>query len=356
MTTVRPKPPPISSDSPIAPDSDSLASEDDRYADTRSLSASVTDYPTHWGRRYHRYREGSYLYPNDDPEAERLDDQHDILNSYFDGQLFFCPIDPDSCRRILDIGTGTGIWPIELAESGKLPQAEITGIDLSPIQPEMVPENVTFEIQDCSDTDWSRPADHLDLIHARFMAGSLTSYRNLIRTSRRYLKPGDGWLELHELHTQPQCDDGTMPKDWKFTEWEEKVHFASKSKIRPARPVRVAQHLQHWMEECGYVDVSQLIFKIPLGPWPRDKKLKAIGQRFGNNWIAGLPGFSYKLFGGDGLGWSRDEIELKLVDVRKSLAMKDVHAYLRYYVVIGRRPSRDEEREIRERRRRGEED
>lgn len=353
-----PKPPPISNNSPIAPDSDSLASDinDDRLADTQSLSASITDYPTHWGRRYHRYREGSYLFPNDESEAERLDNQHDIFTNYFDGRLFFTPLEPESCHRVLDIGTGTGIWPIELAESGQLPNAQFTGIDLSAIQPNMVPESVTFEIQDCSDADWCRPFGQLDFIHARTMAGALASYKNLIRTSRRYLKPGDGWLELHEVHPQPQCDDGTMPKDWKFAEWEERLHHASRRKVDPPRPVRVAHDLEHWMEECGYVDVSQLIFKLPLGPWPKNQKLKDIGGQYGQNWVEGLPGFSYKLFGDAGLGWSRDEIELGLVEVRKSLAMKEVHAYIRYYVVFGRRPSEQEERELLARRRRGEED
>lgn len=36
-------------------------------------------------------------------------------------------------KRILDIGTGTGIWAIQMAEQN--PESTIWGIDLSPIQP-----------------------------------------------------------------------------------------------------------------------------------------------------------------------------------------------------------------------------
>jgi len=43
------------------------------------------------------------------------------------------------------------------------------------------------------------------------------------------------------------------------------------------------------------------------------------------------------------LNWSREEIEVMLADVRKAAAMKEVHSYQRYYVVYGRRPSKDEE-------------
>lgn len=352
------RPPPIrSSDSPIAPDSDDLASEPDGHAaDTQSLSASITDYPVHWGRRYHRYREGSYPFPNDAPESDRLNDQHEIFNTYFQGKLYWAPLDPDKCFKVLDIGTGTGIWPIELAESNQLPNANITGIDLSAIQPEMVPENVTFEIQDCTDSDWLRDPGQTDYIHSRFMAGSIVHWKQLLRTSYQHLRPGTGYLELHEIDPQPQCDDGTMPRDWKFLEWEEKLNYAAQKKLKTPRPIRVARHLAPLMHECGFEDVYPFEYKIPLGSWPKDKKLKSIGAAMCNNWASGLQGFTYKLFGDHGLGYSRTEIELELMDVRRSLAMKDVHAYVSYFVVIGRRPTAREEREIRARRDRGEED
>lgn len=35
--------------------------------------------------------------------------------------------------RILDLGTGTGIWAIDMAD--KYPEAEVIGVDLSVIQP-----------------------------------------------------------------------------------------------------------------------------------------------------------------------------------------------------------------------------
>jgi SAM-dependent methyltransferase len=358
-----PRPPPISNNSPIAPDSDSLASDSggttadgDRLADTQSLSPSVTDYPVYWGRRYHRYREGSYVFPNDESESERLDHLHDIFSNYFERRLFNAPIDPETCQQVLDIGTGTGIWAVELAESGRLPYAQITGTDLSAIQPELVPEEVSFEIQDCSDSDWMRPLASLDLIHARHMAGSLARYQDFIKTARKYLRPGTGYLELHEVHPQPKCDDATMPEDWKFLEWEENISYASTRRLRPPRPTRVAHKLEEWLKRSGFEDVISMEYKVPLGSWPKDHRMKEIGIQYAANWSDGLPGFSYKLLGAEGLGWSRDEIELNLLEVRRSLAQREVHAYMAYYIVFGRRPTAREERERMERQARGEED
>jgi methylase of polypeptide subunit release factors len=48
-----------------------------------------------------------------------------------DGKLYFAPI--ESPKRVLDIGTGTGIWAMDFGD--EFPEAEVTGTDISPIQP-----------------------------------------------------------------------------------------------------------------------------------------------------------------------------------------------------------------------------
>jgi methylase of polypeptide subunit release factors len=42
-----------------------------------------------------------------------------------DGELYRAPIS-DSVSRVLDIGTGTGIWAIDMAD--KFPNAHVTGM------------------------------------------------------------------------------------------------------------------------------------------------------------------------------------------------------------------------------------
>jgi hypothetical protein len=56
----------------------------------------------------------AYIFPNDLMECDRLDLQHEALKLLHDEKIYFAPLkDP---KRILDIGTGTGIWPIEMGE------------------------------------------------------------------------------------------------------------------------------------------------------------------------------------------------------------------------------------------------
>ncbi len=114
-------------------DYDSAVSDSDYASLTTSLSSSVTNYVYENGRRYHRFREGQYLFPNDEVEQDRLDMVHHIDRLMLGGALFKAPIST-SPQRVLDIGTGTGIWALEFAD--EFPSAEVLGIDLSPIQPQ----------------------------------------------------------------------------------------------------------------------------------------------------------------------------------------------------------------------------
>lgn len=64
-------------------------------------------------RRYHSYKDG-YLLPNDDTERERLDLTHHLFCLTLDGDL--CLTKLNNPERILDVGTGTGIWAIEMGD------------------------------------------------------------------------------------------------------------------------------------------------------------------------------------------------------------------------------------------------
>lgn len=100
----------------IVVDQDDLGRDDGYESDTHtaastSLASSVRDYAFENGRRYHKFREGRYNFPNDDVEQEREDMKHAMVKLLCQ-QLHFAPIG-DNPQQILDIGTGTAIWAIE---------------------------------------------------------------------------------------------------------------------------------------------------------------------------------------------------------------------------------------------------
>jgi len=90
----------------------------------------------------------AYVFPNDVSERNRLEYQNAIImTKLLGGKLHLAPFTP-KCppRRVLDVATGTGDWPILMGDM--YPDAYVEGIDLSPIQPPLVPPNVWFFVQD----------------------------------------------------------------------------------------------------------------------------------------------------------------------------------------------------------------
>jgi hypothetical protein len=111
--------PPIEAERPLSPppNNDSEVPEDDGYASTvgsaesTSLSSSVRDYQFENSRRYHKFKEGLYQFPNDLPEQEREDMKHTVAVHLLGGKLHRSPL--ESPQKIIDVGTGTGSWAID---------------------------------------------------------------------------------------------------------------------------------------------------------------------------------------------------------------------------------------------------
>lgn len=166
----------------IVVDEDELESdpgyESDRasFAST-SLSSSARDYLFENGRRYHRFREGRYNFPNDEAEQDREDMKHACVKMLCQ-QLYFAPLDERNVQNVLDIGTGTGIWAIEMGD--QLPAANVVGIDLSPIQPDWVPSNVHFVVDD-AESEWLYPDDHFDYVHSRHTVMAIKDWPKLYK-------------------------------------------------------------------------------------------------------------------------------------------------------------------------------
>ncbi|KAF2752173.1 S-adenosyl-L-methionine-dependent methyltransferase [Sporormia fimetaria CBS 119925] len=304
-----------------------------RYSSTRSVNQSIFEYVRENGRTYHRYQAGSYPFPNDQPENDRLELQYEILKVLMRGKNYFAPLDERNTRKILDIGTGTGKWAIEMGN--KFPHAEITGTDLSPIQPEWVPNNVKFVIDDANEEDWM--IDPQDFIHTRVMLGCFEDFRVIIAKAFRHLKPG-GWMESQEYMPTVYCDDGTMSPDYAFAEW---TQTQDKAAMNLGKPLRIANKLKRWYEQAGFVDVHEEVFRLPINSWPKDPRFKMLGKFSAENLLDGLQAFSLQLFQ-KGLNWTKEEIEVYLVGVRQALLDRSVHAYHKVYVVWGRKPYDDE--------------
>ncbi|KAF8244986.1 S-adenosyl-L-methionine-dependent methyltransferase [Wilcoxina mikolae CBS 423.85] len=238
------------------------------FSSTKSLTSSINEYFIENGRQYHQYfGEDKNPMPTDEIEQDRLDLHHEVFLQLLDGKLHLAPI--ENPKNILDVGTGTGIWAIEMAD--KYPAADVIGTDLSPIQPQWVPVNCRFEVDD-AELDWTFPPNSFDFIHVRNLQQSIGDWPRLMTEIYRATKPG-GWVELAECSMELFSDDNTLPPNFKrFTE------LINEALTKLGRPQEDGAGLRERLKDAGFVDLRGVALKQPAGPWPKDEKMKAIGR------------------------------------------------------------------------------
>ncbi|ETS74756.1 hypothetical protein PFICI_13240 [Pestalotiopsis fici W106-1] len=306
-------------------DADSSLGEERPYS-TLSATSSIFDFVEEHGRTYHKYKEGKYWMPNDEQEQSRLDLQHAICTKLFKGKLALAPIDKPS--RVLDIGTGTGIWALEFATEN--PQSDVLGTDVSPIQPYFVPTNCRFEVDDVED-EWVY-SYKFDYVHARHMVGSIKNFPALFSMIYENLNPG-GYVEFQDYYVKLQAIDdslnGTALQRWNNM-LNEALAFTGRSGMNSSKYKR-------WMEEAGFQDVTEHKFSVPGNPWAKGREKKSLGLWQMQNILDGLHGISMVLLT-KFLNMSPEAVEVLLVDVRKDIQNPRIHFYYPVLVVYGRRP------------------
>ena len=141
-----------------------------------------------FGRRYHAFNDDAYWLPNDEEEMSRLELQHVIWSLCLRGRLYIAPLEMTNIKRVLDVGTGTGKWPIEFADAN--PRVQVIGTDLSPIQPTYAPPNCSFVVENVED-EWIF-REPFDYIHSRMLMLGIHDWAKYFRQCFENLKPG-GW-------------------------------------------------------------------------------------------------------------------------------------------------------------------
>ncbi|KAL2061573.1 hypothetical protein VTL71DRAFT_6950 [Oculimacula yallundae] len=312
-------------------DDDSAFGEDEGdLSSTTSIGSSILQYRQENGRTYHAYKDGKYLLPNDEGENDRLDLQHHMYYLTLKGKLYVAPIpEEQKLHRVLDIGTGTGIWAIDFADEH--PESQVLGVDLSPIQPTFIPPNCSFEIDDIEEP-WAYKYK-FDFIHMRMMVGCVSDWPKCFKQCYDNLSPG-GWLEVKDIKFPIEDNDASFPADCAVKQWSGLILEGT---VKLGRRADGAKDYKRQLEEAGFVDVVEVQYKWPQNRWPKDKKLKELGMWMHENFSTGLAGLSMAVFT-RGLGWSQEELEVFLVDVRKSMKDPKVHGYYPIYAVYGRKP------------------
>ncbi|KAH8800399.1 S-adenosyl-L-methionine-dependent methyltransferase [Xylogone sp. PMI_703] len=312
-------------------DRDSAYASEEMSAYSASLTSSIRNHILENGMQYHAFHADStfYPFPNDENEQNRDDIKHAMTVMLCGGRLYFAPIGQNP-QSILDLGTGTGIWAIEMAD--RFPSATVEGVDLSAIQPTFVPPNLKFIVDDI-EGEWVYPPNSIDYVHCRHVAQTIKNKPLLLQRALEALRPG-GYFEFQEILYYPYCDDGTMTDPYPFKDW---VDLLNQGIANLGGDNYGAAKLATQMRDAGFANVSETVLKLPFGTWPKTKVHKRAGLYWRVAISDGLRNISSRIFT-VGLGWKMEELDVYLVDVRKSLTDTSKHVYFPLYVVYGQKP------------------
>jgi SAM-dependent methyltransferase len=218
-------------------------------------------------RRYHSYGSTKYWGPDDEKAQDVQDLSHHVWSLSLKGELYFAPV--KNPRAILDLGTGTGIWVIDVADHH--PEAEVEGIDVSPIQPTWVPPNSQFILEDFN-SEWAAPNKY-DFIHARELLGSVPDWISMYRKVYNALKPG-GWFDQAEPCLLFRSDHSEIEDDHAYSLWNKVMIDAGK---KAGMEFNVGPKIKDRLTDAGFVNVRVRSEKWPVGRWPKDPHWRNLG-------------------------------------------------------------------------------
>lgn len=179
-----------------------------------------------------------------------------------------------------------------------------------------------YEIDD-AEADWTWPLNNFDLIHMRTMTGCIRNWDKLFRQAYAHTRPG-GYIELQEMDymavIQPTSrNPGTSLNTWCVEQ--------GKAALKVGVNLRTSvEFMQKSLENAGFIDVTVREYKLPIGPWPKQKRLRDAGLLQLSAMLEGIEGLSLRLLKFYD-GWTLDELKVLLAKVRTELKDPGCHGY-----------------------------
>lgn len=199
-------------------------------------------------------------------EVARLVRQDRLLTEHIGG-LFPDPVDRSKVHTVLDIACGPGGWALDVAH--ELPQASVTGIDISPVMVSSAQRlalaesspNATFLQMDARQL-LAFPDTSFDFVNARLIQSFMTPtlWKNLLSECFRVVSRG-GWVRV----TEHESSYTTAPANDEMIEilfrslWKAGRTFSPRGRSYCLSPV-----LRHLITEAGFAQVGMAAYALDV--------------------------------------------------------------------------------------------
>ncbi|KAJ7499456.1 hypothetical protein FB451DRAFT_1549081 [Mycena latifolia] len=235
----------------------------------------------HTARTYQAYPGSQYALPTDNVEQERQILQQKTLKKLFGDRILLAPVALEEDDKVLEIGTGAGLWLLDLAGSVD-PSVSMVGVDIEPrLFPTSHPENIEFRVE-------SR------LLR---IALEVPQWPVALREIFRVLRPG-GWVQLGE-------SSGWFAGKYPNQPCLEKLVAMFRCLVT-SRNIHIdcALDIPQMLEDAGFVDIRSELRMQQMGKWAGD-----LGVANRINHVGVLRGIKTPVLKAGGYGYVTSEAE-----------------------------------------------
>lgn len=280
-------------------------------------------------------------YHSSSPEHARLEVQAELLEALMGGNVIHAPLDSTKATRCLDIGCGTGY--VTNAMAREFPNAEVIGLDLSPVPNiRQWEKNVQFlegNVLTQKPTEWKAgnvqstlPSDAglFDLCWSRLLIMGMTDWPGFFKKEFELLKPG-GWAECHEMDSIWYDSKG---REWLTDKtWRQRL---AKGLETMGLYEHAGSDAARRMREAGFVDIQVAQCRMYFGGGgEHDPIAKKAADFWAKDAKEVVPLVLKRVM--SNMGSSDEEIKAMVQEFEESLEL-DVGSYSIIYATWGRKP------------------
>ncbi|KAJ3753788.1 hypothetical protein EV360DRAFT_52857 [Lentinula raphanica] len=289
------------------------------------------------------YASEQYLLPADQMETRRLNAQHKMITTLFDGMLSMAPTNLTSGDRVLESAAGTGIWALEFFEKNRADGVilAIDCIDISSAQfPANHPPQLHFSVNSVADLPNPEWSNTFTYVHERLLTFAMNDslWRSAVSELFRVIKPG-GWVELVEMNVD-LSGWSVGPNSTKLIAFSDAA-FGAKGVIKD-----LSVYLPRILKEAGFVDVNckprgiLMGEELELGGEATDEfRTDAGTYSFSKMWRQGYMGMKGRAVesGGFGIFTTVREYEA-LVEASAREWSDSKEAYVTFHTILAQKP------------------
>ncbi|KAG9044044.1 hypothetical protein FS837_008859 [Tulasnella sp. UAMH 9824] len=287
-----------------------------------------------------------YMLPADDHEHSRLDIQHLALRLHL-GSLYASKHlveaalkpNPDCPPAVLDVGTGSGRWALDMAI--QFPHAEVIGLDIVPpvlLTDADVPDNCRFEVDDAN-LSFAHYENAFNVVHMRGADMGINNFESWLYETARTLRPNGvlllvvGFPQMYDSRLQPlpTREPGEEGFTWLQFLWSAVVKATHN---RGNYSGDSSLHWQRWLESNpNYRNPKTRSMYIPLGPWKENmsEREQYIAALMREDCIRLLGNFKALLLGD---GKKEADVDQWVANATKELQDLSVHSYSRWQYTV----------------------